>query len=68
LKGIENTEVEVDDVLSMTHKLIAKFNLKRCIDCGTVFVAHNNEEKYCPHCRNYEEELKRYFNLKSDSR
>ncbi|MEM1627523.1 MAG: 4Fe-4S binding protein [Sulfolobaceae archaeon] len=62
LKGIENTEVEPEEVLEASYKLIAEYKLKRCVDCGTLFVARDKNDKYCRYCKNYDEELKRYFN------
>jgi ferredoxin len=61
LRAIENIEVDPKDVIEGSVKVIADFKLKRCEECGNIFVARRDDDKYCYICKHLNEELKSYF-------
>ncbi|MGC9051766.1 hypothetical protein [Pyrobaculum sp.] len=57
---MENTEVDMADVLEGKVLVLASFRLKRCVECGALFPEKNGESR-CPSCRRLSQELRQIF-------
>ena len=60
LGAIRNVDVDVGAVRSGSRLVLARFRLRRCRECGTVFASKHGED-LCPSCRRINEELRELF-------
>lgn len=66
LNAVENTKVDMADVLEGRVHVLASFRLKRCVECGAWFPEKDGEAK-CPSCRRLSQELRQIFGEYRDS-
>jgi ferredoxin len=58
--AIKPTDVEKHEILNGVERMLAKFNLRRCVECGALFTDRDGHS-LCPACRRLKEGLKEIF-------